>query len=162
MKRIYFDTSAYVKHFSPETSSESVDKLLELCEEGRVLIVMSYWAINEAIAALDRKFRRRETTLQERDQAIATILAETSRLAAEGKLVIIPVTQENVSNSLRYVVERHLSAGDALHLFSAILGLCSIFVATDQFLLKAAKEEGLEAYNMENKDEAEKLIVRLL
>jgi len=29
-------------------------------------------------------------------------------------------------------------------------------VATDQFLLKAAKEEGLEAYNMENKDEAEK------
>ncbi|GBC71560.1 hypothetical protein HRbin02_01345 [Candidatus Calditenuaceae archaeon HR02] len=51
-----------------------------------------------------------------------------------------------------------MSAGDALHLFSAILGLCSIFVATDQFLLKAAKEEGFETYNMENKNEAEELI----
>jgi len=54
-----------------------------------------------------------------------------------------------------------LSAGDALHLFPAILGLFSIFVTTDQFLLKAAKGEGLEAYNMENKDDAEKLIATL-
>lgn len=161
MEQIYLDTSVYVKRFSLEAASDVVDRLFSLCEDGVIPIVTSSWTVNEAVAALDRKLRRKEITLKERNQDIATLLTETDRLAKEGKLIVIPVTQENVSSSLRFVIEKHTSADDALHLLSATIGLCSTFVTVDPHLLRAAKEEGFESYNIEDKSEAEELLRRI-
>lgn len=69
MKRLFLDSSAYVKIFSPEEGSQTVQKLLEAGKEGKAELVVSSWTINEAVAALDRKARRREITQQGRDKA---------------------------------------------------------------------------------------------
>ncbi len=59
-KRLYFDTSAVIKEFSPEVGSELIDKLTTKAREGDIQIVSSVWMINEALAVIDRKFRKNE------------------------------------------------------------------------------------------------------
>lgn len=161
MERLYLDSSAFIKHFTKEKGSDTVDEIFRLCRDGRVIIVISSWTINESFAAIDRKYRRKEITLQERDKSFSTILAETDGLAKEGKVVTVPVQQEYVSSSLRYIIERRISADDALQLFSAIIGICSIFTTTDSNLLQAAEEEGFEAYNIEDESQAKELLQRI-
>jgi len=41
MKRVYLDTSAYLKEFSQETGSETISKIFLACERGEVVIVTS-------------------------------------------------------------------------------------------------------------------------
>ncbi len=77
MRKIYFDASAYVKIYSQEAGTDIADSLLKLAEDGRVKIIMSIWAVNEAIAAIDRKHRRGEIRDNQRDQIFATILKRT-------------------------------------------------------------------------------------
>jgi predicted nucleic acid-binding protein len=57
-KRLYFDTSAVIKEFAPEVGSELIDKLTTKAREGDIQIVSSVWMINEALAVIDRKFRK--------------------------------------------------------------------------------------------------------
>ena len=59
-KRLYFDTSAIIKEFSPEVGSELIDRLTTKASEGDIQIVSSVWMINEALAVIDRKFRKNE------------------------------------------------------------------------------------------------------
>jgi predicted nucleic acid-binding protein len=59
-KRLYFDTSAVIKEFAPEVGSELIDKLTTKAREGDIQIVSSVWMINEALAVIDRKFRKNE------------------------------------------------------------------------------------------------------
>lgn len=59
-KRLYFDTSAVIKEFAPEVGSELIDKLTTKATEGDIQIVSSVWMINEALAVIDRKFRKNE------------------------------------------------------------------------------------------------------
>ena len=66
MKRVYLDTSAYLKEFSPETGSETISKLFSACESGKVVLVTSQWTLSESIAAIDKKHRRVELSLEER------------------------------------------------------------------------------------------------
>jgi len=158
MERIFLDSSAYVKAFSREEGTDTIEKLLTLCEGGEIELVISCWAINETISAIDRKFRRGEISKRERDTIIATVLERTDELARRGVLILVPVTQEMVTNSIRYIVGRHLSAGDALQLQTAITALCTTLIAADKHLIKAAKQEGIPSYNIENKEDQKNLI----
>jgi hypothetical protein len=49
-----------------------------------------------------------------------------------------------VAASLRLVTERHISADDALQLFSAIVSFSDIFMAADDLLVQAARQEALK------------------
>lgn len=53
-KRVYFDTSAVIKEFVPEVGSDLIDKITTSAREGKLQIITSVWAINEAIAVIDR------------------------------------------------------------------------------------------------------------
>ena len=53
MKLIYLDTSAYLKEFAREQGAEAIATLFELCEKGKVRLLISEWAMNEGIAAVD-------------------------------------------------------------------------------------------------------------
>jgi predicted nucleic acid-binding protein len=63
-KRLYFDTSAVIKEFAPEVGSELIDKLTTKAREGDIQIVSSVWMINEALAVIDRKFRKNRNNLK--------------------------------------------------------------------------------------------------
>lgn len=77
MRKIYFDTSAYVKTYSQEAGTDVADALFKLAEDKRVKIVLSIWAVNEAVAAIDRKHRRGELTDLQCDLIFATIVRRT-------------------------------------------------------------------------------------
>lgn len=133
-----------MKLFSEEKGSETANKILHASESGELVIALLAWTVNETIAALDRKFRRKEISLEERDSIISTVVKVVAELARKGSAVIVPVRQEYVAASLRLVTERHISADDALQLFSAIVSFSDIFMAADDLLVQAARQEALK------------------
>jgi predicted nucleic acid-binding protein len=62
VRKIFFDSSVYVKAFTQESGIEIVSQLFQLAYDKRIQILLSVWAINETISAVDRKHRRREIT----------------------------------------------------------------------------------------------------
>ena len=51
----------------------------------------------------------------------------------------------------------HISTDDALQLVSCIVSLSPIILAADKSLIRAAKWEGLKAFDVENSGERERL-----
>ena len=61
-KRLYFDTSAVIKEFAPEVGSELIDRLTTKAMKA-IYKLSLYRMINEALAVIDRKFRKNELKL---------------------------------------------------------------------------------------------------
>ena len=161
MESVYLDTSAFVKRFSKERASDVADMLFAASNAGKFKIFISTWVVNESIAAIDRKFRRRETSLEDRNNSIATLIDETDLLAKNGSLEIIPIKQDIVDGSLEFVINHHLFADDALHIVSAITNSCKIFVTADRLLVEVIKETDLQGFNIEKSSEQRSLFNRL-
>lgn len=157
MARVYVESSAYVKAFANEKGSDYLRKIFDYAEKGKLETVTSQWTIGESLAAADRKYRRGEIRLSERDIIVATILDRTMALVGEGKLTMIYTKQDLVSSSWRLITERYLSADDALHLFSATVGLSDLFISADTYLLEAARQLDFDGYNIEDANEFRKL-----
>jgi len=91
-----------------------------------------------------------------KDTVIATILNETMELVKKDNLVLVPVTLQLVQASWRIILERYVSADDSIHLLSALVTLSEIFVAADGCLIRRAKEEEFDSYDVEDYDVEEK------
>jgi predicted nucleic acid-binding protein len=76
VKKIYFDSSVYVKAFSKEPGTDVVNQLLQLAYDGRLEILLSVWAINETFAAVDRKIRRKEIASEQEKMIFATFFQD--------------------------------------------------------------------------------------
>jgi predicted nucleic acid-binding protein len=161
VKLIYLDTSAYLKEFAREQGAEAIATLFELCEKGKIHLLISEWAINEGIAAVDRKLRRGEITLKERDGITSEILRVTRDLALTTNLILLPVESSLVSSSVRLITERHLSADDSLQLFSALAGGAEMLVSADPRLNEAASSEGIRSFDIEKASDAKELLSSL-
>ena len=159
--RVYVNTSAYVKEFSEEKGTETVRKIFNACEAGKVNIVTSLWTLSESIAAVDRKFRRGEISLDDNEITIATIIERSILLARKGSLFLVMPRAELMVASWRLIVSKHVSADDALQLFSSIVSLCTIFIAADDLLVRIAKEEELESFNIEEEKDCKRLRAKL-
>ena len=161
MARVYVESSAYVKAFSAEKGSDYVRKIFDHADRGKLEPITSQWTVGESLAAVDRKYRRKEIKLDERDIITATIMDRTVALVREGKMTMVYTKQDVVSSSWRLITERHLSADDALHVFSAIVGLADMFISADVYLLQAARQVGFGSYNVESAEEFRKLVTKL-
>ena len=131
--KIYLDTSAFVKRYCEEEGSEIVNEIFESGKE----IVTSYWTLAEATAAIDKKVTKRQISAEERDFVLSFLLSD--------------VFDRNI------ILTHHISADDALQLFSCIVSLSPIFLASDKALVRAAKREGLKAFDAENSEERERM-----
>lgn len=142
MKTIYFDSSAYVKLFTQEPGSDIADLLFGLAYDKRVQIYMSYWAINETCAAIDRKHMRTELSNEEYDIISATIHKNLISYAEQDSNVgLIPLENVILKNSIDVINNYHVSADDALHLYSAFLMKCDYFLCHDLKLVNRTKSE---------------------
>jgi len=131
--------------------------LFESCENGEVKLAISEWAINEGLAAIDRKHRRGEMTIEERDKIIPEVLRKTRSLALTTNFILVQVESAAVSSSARLITERHLSADDSLQLFSALAAEAQFFVSADSRLNDAASAEGIKSFDIEKPEDAEEL-----
>lgn len=67
----------------------------------------------------------------------------------EEYLIVSEITPEILTASWDYIVEEHLSAGDALHLVTALYHGCTEFMAADKKLLKITEKKGFKIINPE-------------
>lgn len=121
-------------------------------------MAISEWAINEGLAAIDRKHRRGEMTIEERDKIIQEVLRKTRSLAITTNFILVPVESAAVFSSVRLITERHLSADDSLQLFSALAAEASLFVSADMRLNAAASAEGIRSFDIEDAEDAKALL----
>jgi len=146
--RIYLDTSALVKRYCEEVGSDVVNDIFESDNE----IVTSYWTLAEAIAAIDKKVAKRQISEEERDFVISVLFSDVLN-----RMTFVKISNEFIEAIIERVLAHHISADDALQLFSCIVSVSQIFLAADKSLIRAAKEEGLNAFDVENGEEREKL-----
>jgi predicted nucleic acid-binding protein len=132
--RIYFDASVYVKHFKDEDGSESVNRIIRIAQKNKQLkIFMSFWTINESITAIDKYFRKKVVTSENRDKIIATILASSVKyLQNYPNFVFVPLTSSIVRDSISLIRSLHISADDALHVCTATKRRCKYFIFQDR------------------------------
>ncbi len=146
--RIYLDTSAFVKRYCEEEGSDVVNEVFESGNE----ILSSYWTLAEAIAAIDRKVAKRQISEEERDFAISVLFSDVFN-----RVTFVEISNEFIEAIIEMILAHHISADDALQLFSCIISFSPIFLASDRALIRAAKEEGLKAFDVENSEDNERL-----
>jgi len=140
--RIHLDTSAYVKGFNEEARSDVIEDIFDKCEQKRLEIVTSWWTISESIAALDQAFRKKGIILKpQRNAAISSLLGKTSDLSKQESLILVEMNEKIIVASWEIIRRMHLSADDALHLFTAKVGKCDLMVVADNYFWERFKTE---------------------
>ena len=72
-------------------------------------------------------------------------------------ITFVKISNEFIEAMIEIILTHHISADDALQLFSCIISFSPIFLASDKSLIQAAKREGLNVFNVENREEREEL-----
>ncbi len=72
-------------------------------------------------------------------------------------ITFVKISNDFIEAMIGKILAHHISVGDALQLFSCIVSLSPIFLAADKGLIRAAKEEELKAFDVESREEREKL-----
>lgn len=135
--RIYFDTSVYVKSFKDEDGSNSVNRIIQIAKKNKQLkILMSWWTLNESITAIDSNYKQRKLlSSEERNKIIATILYSSIKyLQNYQNILFVPITSNIVRNSISLIHSLHISADDALHVYTAKKHRCKYFIFQDAHL----------------------------
>lgn len=99
---------------------------------------MSVWTINETVSAIDRKaHQRHEISSKESNQIIAALLLRTKQYSKENSgIIFVPLAEEIIKASTVLIHSLHVSADDALHLFTAFAHSCQYFICHDKHMLK--------------------------
>jgi len=138
-KRLYFDTSAVIKEFAPEVGSDLIDKLTTKAREGDIQIVSSVWVVNEALAVIDRKFRKDELKQLQVQKVIATFAERIKTSSQIANFLFAPVDHTIISRSRNLINGLHISADDALHLYTAWVFDCQYFLVHDHKIITRVK-----------------------
>jgi predicted nucleic acid-binding protein len=145
-KRVYFDTSAVIKEFVPEVGSDLIDKVTTSAREGNLQIIASVWAINEAIAVIDRLTRRHEKPLSrsEQQEIIATFAQRITESSEHAAYRFAPIKHSLVSNSRMLIDGLHISPDDALHFYTAYVYDCDYFLIHDNKTVNRLKSQQVD------------------
>jgi predicted nucleic acid-binding protein len=131
--RVFLDSSVFAKRYIEEKGSQAVE---DLCQPAKAL-ALSVICIPEIISALNRRVR--EKTIARNDyQAIKQALLEDIR-----DIVIIDLTPEVISTSIKLLETSPLRAMDALHIACALRWKADLFVSSDKRQLSSAQKAGL-------------------
>jgi predicted nucleic acid-binding protein len=135
--RIYFDSSVYVKHFKAEDGSHAVKHIIHLAEKHeQVKIFLSLWTINESIAGIDRNYYQKKLiSTKDRNKIIATILDSSLKyLQTYPNIIFVRLNSNIVGDSISLIKSLHISADDALHVYTALKYRCKYFICHDKGL----------------------------
>jgi predicted nucleic acid-binding protein len=131
---IFFDTSALAKRYIDEVGSATVAMILMNSTE----IILSSICISELISAFNRLLREKKiskATYQELKRHFFDDLEQATVMA---------LSTDIIKESIHCLERTPLRAMDALHIASAILANCDLFVSADQQQITAAKKLGLK------------------
>lgn len=133
--KTFFDSSSFAKRYIEEKGSQMVD---DLCQQASDISI-SVICIPEIISALNR--RARERSISQKDyHVIKHALTDDVR-----DILIINLTDEVISTSIKLLEEHSLRAMDALHISCALEWGAELFVSSDKKQVYAAGQSGLKA-----------------
>jgi predicted nucleic acid-binding protein len=136
---IFIDTSALAKRYIQEPGSEELEDLfLSVAKK----VFVSTLALPEFAAALGRKLRDKEILKQP-----AAIAWKELEKDWQALFIKIPLTKEIAESAVALATQHPLKGADAAHLATAMAAGASLFVASDQELMRASNKVGLEAYD---------------
>jgi predicted nucleic acid-binding protein len=138
-KLVYFDTSALVKEFAPsELGYELIDKITTSARQdsSKLQIISSVWAINEAVAVLDRKFRKGEITEVEMQTVMATLFQRIKDSSENTSFRFAPIDHSMIANSRSLIAAYHISADDALHIYTGWIYDCDYLLFHDSKIMR--------------------------
>lgn len=136
---VYFDTSALIKEFSPrEVGFDLIDKITTSARQdsSKLQIVSSIWTINEAVAVLDRKLRKQEITQVEMQTVIATLTQRIKDSSENASFRFAPMDHSMIAKSRSLIAAYHISADDALHLYTGWLYDCDYLLFHDRKIMR--------------------------
>ncbi|MBI2184599.1 MAG: hypothetical protein HYU39_06535 [Thaumarchaeota archaeon] len=120
--RIYIDTSAYVKYYGGDEFEKGVSQVQNIIDETQDrehVLFSSHWLVPEAVATIDSWERKRYITRREKQRIYGRLVSEAVGWLVNGSLILIGVPHESYlrRDFLDVIADRHLSPGDALHLY---------------------------------------------
>jgi predicted nucleic acid-binding protein len=135
-----------IKEFVPEIGSELIDKVTTSARQGTLQIITSVWAINEAIAVIDRLTRKPQHPLSqsEKQEIIATFAERVRESNEQAAYRYAPIEHALVANSRMLIDGLHISPDDALHLYTAYVYDCEYFLIHDNKIISRLKAEKIE------------------
>ncbi len=152
----YIDTSALVKHYTDklhEAGAEEITLLIESARKGEDNLLSNFLTIGEAISVFDKWARQKVISQDRVDALIGQFTSDIKELTDKAALVLEPLTSSALLFSIELILKHHISINDALHLYTALTNrdMIELFVCADDNLLRAAKAEGLEVLNPEER-----------
>lgn len=143
MKKVYLDTSAFVKLFFDEPDWNLVERIASLAKEKKIKIVISEWVLNESIWTVEKKVLKGKIGNGDAFKVINHI-ADTIQDGIRNRTIIwLGFAEDTVTNSRVLIEELHCNAADALHVYFARTSECDYFVSADEELVLQVRFGGL-------------------
>jgi predicted nucleic acid-binding protein len=153
-----------MKEFVSEVGSDLIDMVITAARENKLQIISSVWAINEAIAVIDRKVRKKELTALEVQTIIATFAQRINEGSQSSSFLFTPMTHQIVANSRLLIDHFHISPDDALHLYTAWIYDCNHFLIHDKKIINRIKSgvaEDMTVIDLNNEGDRMHLATKL-
>jgi len=131
--RIFFDSSAMLKRYMPETGTPAVLHWLSQADE----VVLSVLTMPEVLSALNRL--QREGVLSQDEYASARFRAFTDAVTS----TIVDMTHDVLERTVVCLERSPLRASDAIHVASAVEAGIDLFVSADRRQCDAAEAMGV-------------------
>lgn len=135
MKKVYLDTSAFVKLFFDEDGAEILERVASLAGSRKLQIVISEWVVNESIWTVEKKVLKNKIGNEEAFKVINLIADTIAEGIKNGTITLLGVDGNTMVNSRVIIQELHSNAADSLHVFLARASDCDFFLSADEELV---------------------------
>jgi len=149
---IYLDTSSIVKRYVEESGSSLVDRIYAKAEAGEQRVATSLWNVGEVLGVLDTYRSRKLIDSRAFQESLTSFLAESLKMIRLENMKIIPVTADLLTETYDLILKHHIYQADALQVAACRAANSKIFLSADSRLLKVAREENLNAFNIEKQE----------
>lgn len=153
VKLVYLDSSSIVKRYIEEVGSQVVDVVYEKAEAAKLRFVFSIWNAGEVLGVFDKYLSRGVLSEDAFKTALSDFLSESIKMARLGSLHILPITTKSLTESWLLILKHHLYMADALQVSTSKEAGCNLILSADDKLTQVAKEEGIDAINIETEPE---------
>lgn len=149
----YFDTSALIKLYFPETGSDTV---ADLVADPSSVVVVSELAILEANSALAKKMKRGEISKEGWECVCGLFDRELMLAMSMRKIRLLPLNHSVLNDGIDLIRQgardhdRSITSMDSLHLAGArtLSPLQAVFVSADKELCELGTLLGLQVINV--------------
>jgi len=150
---VYLDSSSVVKRYAEERGSDVVDTAYERAEAAAFRLVFSTWNIGEVLGAFNRYASKGALSEDELKTALKDFLSESIKMTRLNSLQILPITASSLLASWRLVLKHRIYQADALQVSTSKEAGCNLLLSADSKLVQVAREEAIEAIDIEAEPE---------